>query len=567
MRASVTSNKTSIFQVPARAKRFGQDDAGSLTIFTLFLFVLILMISGMAVDLIRHENERVALQNSVDTAIVAASSLTQDGKTEAETIALVKEYVEKSGFDPDMVDVDPEFDVIGGNTVSRTVTATVNFQMDTMFMNMMGIDTLNGNIDGAAREGNQLLEIALVLDVSGSMGSNQKLENLQTAAKDFVTQVINANGADRVSISIVPYNQQVYMDDALFSRLSMTNDIVDINQTGTPHAGEVTTYQTMNQSARCARFRTNDFQTRRLAATATVEASAMFSRNNMNMGSPSGNNIWCGENYPRMMLYENRVNLLHDHIDALSASGWTAIDYGLNWGVGILDPSFEPIISNMAQNNLIPASMETHPVAYTNPDVLKYVVLMTDGINTNHFDLKDEFKAGPTRIWHSETLANGNEYEGFLVEMPDNAAGQRWYVPNAPFDTSDDTFMHQNDLPADAIQWTYHDLYDRFSVPDAANYFFGNSGDQTAFDAHDNAITDSGGWGTADTRVNNICDAAKLNDSIEIYTVAFEAPPAAEALLAGCASESGNHFDVAGTNISAAFSAIATQISALRLTQ
>ena len=97
--------------------------------------------------------------------------------------------------------------------------------------------------------------LVFLLDVSGSMGSNQKLENLQTAAKDFVTQVINANGADRVSISIVPYNQQVYMDDALFSRLSMTNDIVDINQTGTPHAGEVTTYQTMNQPARCARLR------------------------------------------------------------------------------------------------------------------------------------------------------------------------------------------------------------------------------------------------------------------------------------------------------------------------
>jgi len=541
-------------------RSFGREDAGSLTIFSLFLFILILFVSGMAVDMIRHENERIALQNSVDTAIVAASSLTQDGKTEAETIALVKEYVAKSGFDPDMVDVDPDFETIAGNTVSRSVSANINFKMDTMFMSMMGIDTLDGNVVSSAKEGNQLLEIALVLDVSGSMGGNQKLANLKIAAKDFVTQVINKNGADRVAISIVPYNQQVYMDDALSSRLSMTNDLVDINQPGAPIPGEVTSYQTLNPTARCARFFAEDFATRRLADAATVEASAMFSLRELGMNAPSGNNIWCGENYPRMMIYENRVGLLHGYIEGLTASGWTAIDYGLNWGVGLLDPSFEPIISDMVQNNLLPATMETHPVAYTNSDVKKYVVLMTDGKNTNHLDLKEEFKAGPSPVWYSETLANGDEYAGFLVNVP----GNTWYQPNAPYDTSDATFIA---LPDDAVQWTYHDLYNRFSTLDAAEYFFANSGDATAYDNHLNAAEDVGGYATADTRVDNICTAAKANDSIEIYTVAFEAPAAAAQLLADCASKDGNHFDVAGTNISAAFDAIATQISVLRLTQ
>ena len=63
---------------------FVRDEAGSLTIFSLFMFILILFISGMAVDMVRHEKERVALQNAIDTAVVAASSMTQDKSTDAE---------------------------------------------------------------------------------------------------------------------------------------------------------------------------------------------------------------------------------------------------------------------------------------------------------------------------------------------------------------------------------------------------------------------------------------------------------------------------------------------------
>ena len=254
---------------------FARREDGSLTIFSLFLFILILFISGMAVDLMRYESERTALQNSIDTAVVAASSLTQNAGTEEEVIALVKDYVAKSGYDPDIVTVTPVIESVSGNTTSRSVTASVDFRMDTMFMNMMGIDTLNGNAIGAAREGQQLIEIALVLDISGSMGRNSKLSNLKTAAKDFVTAVIDANGADRVSVSIVPYNQQVYMDDDLAARLSMTDELVNLNTNGNLPDGAITSYQTLDPTSRCARFHDADYETRRLAATSTVEASAM----------------------------------------------------------------------------------------------------------------------------------------------------------------------------------------------------------------------------------------------------------------------------------------------------
>ncbi len=566
MQANCTSKEDAVSHIKTLSMRVAHKEDGSLTIFSLFMFVLILFIAGMAVDLMRYENERVALQNTVDTAVVAASSLTQDADTEAEVIALVKEYVSKAGFDPDMVTVDPEIETVSGTIINRSVAANVNFKMDTMFMNMMGVDTLDGQTGTAAREGQQLIEVALVLDVSGSMGRNGKLGNLKTAAKDFVTTVINQNGADRVSISIVPYNQQVYMDDNLAARLAMTNATRNVT-TPPLHPGAITTYQTLDTTSRCARFHTADFATRQLANTATAEASAMYSNRNIGMDAPSGNDFWCGENLSRMMLYQNDITTLHTHIDGLTASGWTAVDYGMNWGVGILDPSFAPIVTDMVDSNLLPASMAGHPVAYSNLDVLKYVVLMTDGINTSHYDLKPAFKSGPTRIWHSELLAGGDTYDGYLVEMPDNSTQQRWYVPGDPYDTSDDYFLPAAGLPADAQQWDYHALYNRFSIDAAADYFFGNSGDNAAFNAHRNAEEDSGGYGTADTRARRICTEAATNDQIEVFTVAFEAPSGAQTLLEDCASKDGNYFDVEGTQISAAFSSIAAQISQLRLTE
>jgi len=220
----------------------------------------------------------------------------------------------------------------------------------------------------------------------------------------------------------------------------------------------------------------------------------------------------------------------------------------------------------MVDDGLAPTEAAGHPVAFGTPDVLKYVVLMTDGQNTDHFDLKDEYKSGPTRIWYSESQASGTEFEGYLVEMPDNSPAQRWYVPNSPYTSADDEYLHQNALPDDAVQWDFHDLYRRFRTNDVAEYFFKHS-DSAAYDEYLDVVDDVGGYGAADTNLQSICNAATENDQIEVFAVAFEAPTNGEQELQECVSKPGNYFDVAGTQISAAFSSIAAQISTLRLTE
>ena len=66
-----------------------------MTIFSLFIFILILMISGMAVDLIAHERKRVMVQNTLDTAVLAAGSLNSGADSAAAITAMVKDYAER----------------------------------------------------------------------------------------------------------------------------------------------------------------------------------------------------------------------------------------------------------------------------------------------------------------------------------------------------------------------------------------------------------------------------------------------------------------------------------------
>jgi Flp pilus assembly protein TadG len=550
-------------RVPS-VSEFGRREDGSLTIFSLFIFLLILMIAGLGVDMARHERERVMIQNTLDTAVLAAGSLSSGSATEAEMETMFFDYVTRAGLDPSMFTVDP---TITGS-YSRTITAEADFQMDTIFMGLLGIDTVRGNVAGSAEERNSMLEIALVLDVSGSMSRDGKIEALRPAARDFVTEMLTRLGPQRVSISIVPYNHQVHVDDDLRARINWDSRSLSIPGASASYPGAISNYVTHNAASRCARFRDADFETTSLTEGNDVEGSAMFA-GLLGYYEPAFEAYsqaagWCSDVYSRVILYQNDERVLHDYIDTLQGEGWTAIDYGMNWGIGILDQDFAPIVQDMVNNNLLPPVMSGHPFAFTEPDVEKIIVLMTDGINTDHLDLADDFKSGPTRVWYSETLANGTEVNGYLVEMPGNASGQRWFVPGSPLSAADDTYLAEAALPADAVQWDYHRLYERFRPEDVPTFFF--APDPVAFAEHASAVVDVGSYAAADIRTRAICGQARAA-GVDVYTIAFQAPPLSETLLQDCAGEPGRYFDVDGLNISGAFDAIALQLTQLRLTQ
>ena len=59
----------------AAARRFARHDEGTFTVFSLFVFVAMLLVGGLAIDLMRHENERLRMQGATDRAVLAATML------------------------------------------------------------------------------------------------------------------------------------------------------------------------------------------------------------------------------------------------------------------------------------------------------------------------------------------------------------------------------------------------------------------------------------------------------------------------------------------------------------
>ena len=555
-------------------EEFRSDETGSLTIFSLFLFVLILMMAGMAVDLLRHEHGRVAMQNTLDTAVLAASAINQDMDPDA----VVRDFVQKAGFDPNAITIDTADNLISGQVSSRYVIASSDITIETMFMDMMGIDELRGFTQTRAEEANPRVEISLILDVSGSMAwasadpSVTKMEALQTAANDFIDTVFANNDASNIAISIIPYNHQVFLPDELRNRLTIN----DSTQTVSPvpsYPGSIASYQTSNPASRCVVFDAVDYDTRQITDNGTVNMSGVFLQDyfgweyngvwQQDFETPYEWAKWCNDHGPKVLPFTNDQAALKNHINSLEARGATAVNHGMKWGVALLDPSMRPILDQMVTANERPAGMEIFPSNYGNSDTQKYVILMTDGANTNQFDLKPEYKSGPSRVWYSANEGSSDAYDGYYVLMPDNPGSERFYRPRSPYDASDNEYHNQP--PSDAVQLDYHELYQRFGIESAATYFFENE-DTAAYDDHMDAA-EQNGFGTADTRTRAICDAAKYNGGITVYSVAFEAPTAAGQLLDYCASAAGNYFDVEGTDISSAFSAIASQIALLRLTE
>ena len=51
---------------------------GGLILFSLFILVLMLIVGGVAVDVMRFETERTMLQNTLDSATLAATNINRD---------------------------------------------------------------------------------------------------------------------------------------------------------------------------------------------------------------------------------------------------------------------------------------------------------------------------------------------------------------------------------------------------------------------------------------------------------------------------------------------------------
>ncbi|MGC1960979.1 MAG: pilus assembly protein TadG-related protein [Pseudolabrys sp.] len=162
---------------------------------------------GMAVDYTRVNAARTAFQVALDsTALMmskdAATLTDEQRKTEAtKTFGALFNR-------PEVTDatVTPVFTTAGGSKLTLNGSAVVH----TNFLGVIGISEVNISAMSVSAWGNTRLRVALVLDNTGSMASDEKIDALKTASHNLLSQLQSAAvRPEDVYVSIVPFSKDV----------------------------------------------------------------------------------------------------------------------------------------------------------------------------------------------------------------------------------------------------------------------------------------------------------------------------------------------------------------------
>ena len=344
--------KGSRVTVRALLSMYRKDETGSLAIFAVIMILMILAVAGIGVDLMRSERDRTVLQHTLDRAILSAADLDQEQEPEV----VVNDYFETAGLAEFLTQVD-----VSQGLAHKTVGAKAQAVTTTAFMKLSGVDTLSTTASGEAEERTPLVEISLILDISGSMATGTKMSELRNAATEFIDSVLRPGNEQQVSVSLIPYSEQVNAGKSLFMQLKQNHD---------------------HEYSFCVEFEHGDFSKPYINNNQTYYQAQHFQWNYSSRNEVE-DTVCPQYDYEAILPISNDAAALKAQIAKLQPRAGTQIFQGVKWGAALLDPEFRPITSNLADLGKVPAVYENRPLEYDDPETLKTIVLMTDGKNSS----------------------------------------------------------------------------------------------------------------------------------------------------------------------------------------
>ena len=540
----------------AALHRLRKSQDGSLTILALTLFLLMVMMGGLAVDLMRYEQTRTTLQNTLDRATLASAALTQTLNPKS----VVADYFTKAGMDK----------YLKGVTVSegmnfRNVTADAAAATEPYFLHLIGQQDMDAKGHSMAEQRVTNVEIMLVLDVSGSMASNSKLTNLKTAANEFVDTVLSSDAEHKISIGIVPFNGQVNIGPDLRAKYTALTDdpaVSNVQCVDMPssvyNSTALPTSTSMSMTAHADTYSGTNQTTSWVSYTDTNYAIGYNATYN------SGN-VWCppiGGNIIR--LPSESISTLQSQINGLVAVGATSINAGLKWGLALMDPSAQQMYAQLIGANKMSADLAGRPFSFTDPEAMKVIVLMTDGEHFAEERVNSDYKSGPSDLYKSNNDGN------YSVYLPTASSSNKYWVPHlSKFQATPWTNSTNNGT---YTRQTWPQVWSAMRLSYVAWQFYArglgstSSARNTEYTNRMAAFRSQTATTSMDSQLQQICALAK-GQGVIVYGIAFEAPANGQTQIRNCSTSAAHYFNAAGLQIRTAFRAIASNISQLRLTQ
>lgn len=523
-------------------RNFADDERGATLVLFSMMLIPMLLVIGFAMELALSEFNRTQLQTTTDSASLAAADLQQTLDPEE----VVNDFFTKAGLQ----------DTVGKVTIveddnGRSVTVETQFDQEALLAKIAGIDTWRIPVTGAATELRGDIEIAVVLDNSGSMswapGSTSgpasdpsRMDLLIPAAEKFIDAVQPKPGEKgTTTVSLVPFATQVSAGADLLSYFNVSSE---------------------HTTSNCVTFsETSDYNA---TAVSTTEPLVRTAHHDAASGSNSGwdlnlDRVVCAINPSRDILAwsENPSNL-KAKIRAMEPYGNTSIEIATKWAVALLDPSLRPVLNSLAEKEgyeyLEKAKIRGTPLEYDAVTSRKYLVVMSDGENTQSWDIKEPYRSGMSPVFR---LSGTNNYAYYR----DRSGTSRDY-----YRVSIDRW--RNSPGNDATQLTWQEVWADMSVRKFVNDIKSEADTSRTANQFYNEIVSSSQSSWKNDRTKEICKAAR-DAGITVFTIGMDTYGQGDTTLSDCASSTSNFYDVQGLDIAKAFETIARQINQLRLTQ
>lgn len=403
---------------------FGRARKGGVAIIFAIITPLLVGVIFGAIDFSRVMSSRAILQDSLDAATLYAARSTATTDPQAQAFG-------ERALNANLLNMTDG--VLTGSSFTlanngQTVVATAQGSITTTIMGLLGVRTLTFGAASQVVRASKNLEVALVLDTTGSM-AGQNIADMKQAASDLIDVVVKDTQTPFYSkVALVPYAQAVNpgsyanaVRGALTATKTITNAtkanpvVITSNGHGFVNGDKVYITgvngmtQINNKLFTVAGKNNNSFQLSGVDGRYYNSYSSSGAISCTNQGCPyyrfdnpygdeqvfqaqacaterTGTNAYTevapsttllGRNYrpPSSPCLSNTITplssdktALKNSLSVLTASGSTGGQIGIAWGWYMLSPNFA---------YLWPGT--TAGAAYTTPDLIKAVVLMTDG--------------------------------------------------------------------------------------------------------------------------------------------------------------------------------------------
>ena len=377
-------------RIRAAARRFAGANEGNIAILFGIAVIPIISFVGAAIDYTRANSARSSMQAALDsTALMLAKDLTEGTITTSQIAAKADAYFKALYTNPEAksISISATYTQNAGN--GSTILVNGSGAIDTGFMRVVGFPTMGFQTNSTSAWGNVRMRVAMVLDVTGSMKNDGKMEAMQTAAKSLVDQLSKlAKNQGDIYISMVPFAKDVNLGTSYKDATWIDWDLWgDQNPTwGSCSQSSKTTKPDCENNSKvwtpdktkwtgCVTDRTKDYDTKNTAPTSTNTLTMVVAEeyvtkdwygNVTEQYCKSTNNPYVGLIVP--LSYD--WTALKTAIGNLQPTGNTNQGIGLAWGWLTLGVGVAPFNA--------PAKDTAN---YTYRDA---IVLLSDGLNTQN---------------------------------------------------------------------------------------------------------------------------------------------------------------------------------------